>query len=343
MPTTYLRFNAIELKQKIGHGNVSVFKATMAIAVKKMDCHGNEVPREVKVHSKLPPHPNVLPLLGVAQDGDTLYICMELADKSLYDYLHIEKKKLSFHQKIEWAKQIASGMHHIHKHGLAHCDLKSANVLLFEAEGVTKVCDFGSAQPLEQTATVTGMMGTYRWMAPEFQSKASTKANQLCDVFSYGMVLYEIFMQQVPFASIADGVAVIKLIQDGKRPSISAELPLNIKMLIQSCWEHTPHIRPRFDKILQVGPLSSTADIYSSIHVYSNKEYSLLYITTIHYIHKFLLQILTTTPTSEEEMKTMLVSTFCMLSSCDIDVYIYIYILCIHLALGWRDITSQCS
>ena len=252
----YLDLNDISLGERIGKGTFPVYKATMAekaIAVKKMDCDKNEVPHEVKVHSILPSHPNVIQLLGYAHsnDGFSIYICMELAVKSLYQYLHTEKKKPSL-RGTKWAMQVASGMHHIHQHGLAHRDLKSANVLLFEKENVAKVCDFGSARRLEHTATATGMTGTHRWMAPEFNDKASMKVNQRCDVFSYGMVLYEIFSQSIPFSDILDDVAVSSSVHEGKRPSIRSKLQLYIKMLMEFCWRHRAHNRPTFEGILQV-------------------------------------------------------------------------------------------
>jgi len=225
-------------------------------AVKKMDCDQKEIPREVTVHCNLPPHPTVVPLLGIthSKDGFTIYICMELGDKSLHHYLHTEKKKPSLQQSTKWAMQIARGMDHIHEHGLVHCDLKSANVLLFEKEDVTKICDFGSAQPLDHTSTVSGTAGTYRWMAPEF---SKTNAQQRSDVFSYGMILYEIFAQKIPFSDVSDQVAVASKIRDGVRPPIPSELPLYIKVLIQTCWEQEAHYRPTFKGILRVGLLST--------------------------------------------------------------------------------------
>lgn len=252
-----INFNDIDIKDRIGRGRVSVYKATLLgkeIAVKRMDCDKYEIPREVQVHSKLPPHPNILPLLGVAHssDGFSIYSCMELADKSLYRYLQTERKP-SLQQGTKWAVQIARAMHHIHRHGLAHRDLKSANVLLFEEEDVVKVCDFGCARPLDSSTTVSGTIGTYRWMAPEFNEKASTKVNQRCDVFSYAMVLYEIFTQEIPYSDIAEGFDIVSSIRNGERPLIPQELPQYIKELIQSCWKHDPHDRPTFEVILQVG------------------------------------------------------------------------------------------
>ena len=264
----HLNLEDIDLQERIGKGTVSVYRATWAgedIAVKKMDCDKNQILREVEVHNSLPPHPNVLPLLGVAHsnDGFTIYICMELADTSLHHYLHTAKKKPSLPQSTKWAVQIARGMHHLHQHGLAHRDLKSANVLLFEKQDAMKVCDFGSARNLDGTATMTAMTGTLRWMAPEFNNTASTKVNQRCDVFSYGMVLYEIFSHEVPFPDIKEAIDVIISIRSGQRPSIPEEVPQYIKDLMQFCWKQDPHDRPTFEVVLQVGAKNSCSNTAS--------------------------------------------------------------------------------
>lgn len=136
---------------------------------------------------------------------------MELASKSLYQYLHAEKNKPSLQRRIKWAKQIAKGMLHLHRHGLAHCDLKSANVFLFEREDKAKVYDFGTTCPLDHT-TIMGMAGSYRWMAPEFSNQANANINQCCDVFSYGMVLYEIFAHKIPFSDVSEGADILQTV-----------------------------------------------------------------------------------------------------------------------------------
>ena len=129
---------------------------------------------------------------------------------------------------------------------------KTTNVLLFDKGDNAKICDFGSARLLEHTATATGMTGTFRWMAPELNDKAGMKINQRCDVFSYGMILYEIFVHEIPYSDIDDDIAVASSVRDGKRPMIPPELPPYIQELMQSCWEHQPHDRPTFEEILQV-------------------------------------------------------------------------------------------
>ena len=254
---TFLDLEEISFEEIIGRGKFVVLKARMAgkvMAAKRMDCDKMQIPEEVKIHNALPPHPHTIRLFGVAHsnDGFSINICMELADKSLYNYLHDEKKRPSLEKGTKWAKQIAMGMDHLHQNGLAHLDLKSPNVLLFEREDILKLCDFGEARILEGTVTMTGLTGTCRWMAPEFNDKKH-RINQRCDVFSYGMILFEIFAHQIPFFNIENAPNVLPLIQNGDRPPIPPKFPTHIKDFIESCWKHNPHDRPTSEKILQVG------------------------------------------------------------------------------------------
>ena len=224
--------------------------------MKKMDCDKGEVPEEVELQQSLSSHPNILPLLGVShsQNMFTVYILMERADMSLHQYLYREKRKPSPQLSLNWALQIARGLHHIHQHGLAHRDLKSANVLLFEKENIIKICDFGTAKVLEVTAIKTGEAGTYRWMAPEFFENSVETINQRCDMFSYGMILFELYVHEVPFAELKFDRDIVSFIRDKKRPSIPSKLPKYLKTLIAQCWEHSAYDRPTSADILTVRP-----------------------------------------------------------------------------------------
>lgn len=246
----YFEYNDLHLEERISPDNVLVYKGRMMdelVAMKVIECNRHEIPHEVEVHSILHPHPNIIPLLGAAHapDGFSIYTCMELADTSLFNYLHRDKMKPSLQQSTKWAIQIAEGMHHIHQHGLTHCDLKSAHVLLFEKENIIKICDFGSAQVLEGR----GSTGTYHWMVP---GSEVAEINRRCDVFSYGMILFEIFVHQIPFADI-EAHKVVSLIQQKEHSSIPPEVPAHIKDLMKSCWKYDAHDHPTFEKILHVG------------------------------------------------------------------------------------------
>lgn len=251
----------VNILDRIGAGNIPVYKAAIAkdekpIAAKRMECTKNQIPREIWGYSNLPHHTNVLPLLGVAhsKDGFNIFICMELADKSLYEYLHVDKKTPSPHQSTDWAMQIAKGLQHLHQNELAHCNLKSTNVLLFEREDIVKICDFRSSQPRGHTTTLSDTTSIHRWTAPESKSKMPVAASKCCDVFSYGMVMYEIFAKKIPFSEVEEGVEVVTQIRSGKRPKIPQKVPPHIKQIMESCWKEKPQDRPTFEKILEVGP-----------------------------------------------------------------------------------------
>ena len=277
----YFDLDDLSLDDVIGHGGFSVFRGKMAgkvVAVKRMDCKKNEIPPDVEMQSSLPPHPNIIPLLGVthSSDGFFVFICKELADKSLYQYLHEEKKEPSLQQSTSWAMQIARAMQHIHQHGVVHRNLKSESILLFEKEDILKLSSFRCARELERTTTISGPISALRWMAPEFHD-IQPKANQRCDVFSYGMVLYEIFAHEIPFSDL-ESYGAMFAIHKKERPPIPPEAPLYIQQLIRACWEHDPQDRPTFEKILQVG-YSNTCSLPYPVCVQCNSAYHVLILT----------------------------------------------------------------
>ena len=87
-------------------------------------------------------------------------------------------------------------------------------------------------------------------MAPEVVEEVEANITKMCDVFSYGMVLYEIFDRKIPFADIpGDAVAGVAVLQ-GKRPPIPDNLPLYLHPLLEACWKKDPSQRPQFESII---------------------------------------------------------------------------------------------
>ena len=222
----------------------------MTVAVKVMQSRGStSMPHEIDIWSSLPPHQNIVTLVGVVLAKFLTYIVTELAvNGSLFDYLHIEKKTPSVDQSLVWASHVAQGMKHLHDHDVIHRDLKSPNVLLTEA-WVAKLCDFGSARELTHTVT-TEQAGTYRWMSPEIMTAAKARINKKCDLFSYGMILFELFAHHIPYSDKENEVDVLKCITEGVRPPIPTTLPPGLHSLLKSCWEEDPCKRPTFDEFV---------------------------------------------------------------------------------------------
>ena len=184
--------------------------------------------------------------MGVASTKLVTYIVTELAvNGSLFDYLHTNKNTPSVDQSLAWASDVAYGMKHLHDHDIIHRDLKSSNVLL--ASGwVAKLCDFGSAQEITHNSTAK-QAGTYRWMPPEVMKSATATISEKCDLFSYGMILFELYAHEIPYADLVDDVQVLMRVTSGVRPPIPSTLPTCFHDLLRSCWEDEPHLRPTFN------------------------------------------------------------------------------------------------
>ena len=229
---------------------------TVAIKVMQTGVPG-ETPQEIKVWETLPPHGNITTLIGIASVDFTIYIVTELAiNGSLFDYLHKEKKTPSVDQSLAWASDVAHGMKHLHDCDIIHRDLKSANVLLM-GKWMAKLCDFGTARELTHTTT-TEQAGTYRWMSPEIIRSATARINKKCDLFSYGMILFELFAHEIPYTGLHDKIEVLLSVTRGERPPIPPTLPSYLHDLIKKCWEEEIHLRPNFDDFVKVFDLTKS-------------------------------------------------------------------------------------
>lgn len=121
-------------------------------------------------------------------------------------------------------------------------------------DGTVKLIDFGLARILEGTDTSTnelfemsGETGSLRYMAPEI---ANTKPyNHKGDVYSFGMILWEILSMEKPFAGMTREDFYQLVVHGGHRPDISKRIPDEVANLIQSCWSSDPSERPNFQDI----------------------------------------------------------------------------------------------
>ncbi|XP_059351844.1 mitogen-activated protein kinase kinase kinase 11-like isoform X2 [Daphnia carinata] len=203
-------------------------------------------------------HENIVALKGVCLQEPNLCLVMEYARGGPLNRV-LTGRKIRPSVLVDWAIQIARGMNYLHNGApisLIHRDLKSSNVLIaepIENEDLQfktlKITDFGLAREAYKTTRMSAA-GTYAWMAPEvIKSSTFSKAS---DVWSYGIVLWEILTGETPYKGIdalavAYGVAVKKLTLP-----IPTTCPAPWKNLMQMCWEPEAHDRPSFEKILML-------------------------------------------------------------------------------------------
>lgn len=241
----------VELGKQLGRGAYgTVFAGTwttkggLEVAVKK--CF--DKPLDADILSVLPRHPNVVLFYATAATDDATFVITELVSGgSLHDFIHNEKNAVDTSQAVSWAKQVAFGMEHLHGHNIVHRDLKSGNILITEEETL-KVCDFGTARPVVKSCEQSTVRGTYRWMAPEIMREDNAVINKMCDVFSYGCVLYELFELKLPYHEEKNNMFLALNVMNGHRPTISeCGIPNFIENLMRACWADNPDLRPQFE------------------------------------------------------------------------------------------------
>jgi len=142
-------------------------------------------------------HPNIVTIYDVGEDRKKAYIAMEYIEGKTLSQLIVEGKRLSYQQILNIFVQISGALDYAHNKGIIHRDIKPANIMLTN-EGRVKLCDFGIAKIASSHTTQTGIvMGTPCYMSPE-QIKGE-KIDGRSDIFSLGIVLYELLSGDIPF------------------------------------------------------------------------------------------------------------------------------------------------
>jgi serine/threonine protein kinase len=141
---------------------------------------------------RLSNHPNIIKLYGEGKWDQGLYIAMEFIQGiSLKQFLL--EKSLSLKKALEIVLQVAYALCHLHSHGVIHRDLKPENILITE-NGEIKVIDFGIAQLIDEEISETKhFIGTPVYMSPE-QKEDPTKVSFASDIFSLGVLTYELIL-----------------------------------------------------------------------------------------------------------------------------------------------------
>jgi beta-lactam-binding protein with PASTA domain/predicted Ser/Thr protein kinase len=142
-------------------------------------------------------HPNIVSIYDRGEAEGTYYIAMEYLEGRSLKELIVARGPAPLTVAVEYARQILSALRFAHRHGIVHRDIKPHNVLV-DAEGRVKVTDFGIARAGTSQMTEAGsIVGTAQYLSPE--QARGTNVDQRSDVYSLGIVLYELLTGTVPF------------------------------------------------------------------------------------------------------------------------------------------------
>jgi serine/threonine-protein kinase len=190
-------------------------------------------------------HPNIVTVIDRGEEAGRQYIVFEFIEGENLKELVVRKGRLGLRDALEIALEIARALAFAHEHGLVHRDVKPQNVLL-NGDGRAKVTDFGIARSLDvdHGVTQTGtILGTSNYIAPEQASGQPVDAHT--DVYSLGIVMYEMLTGELPFPGESFVAIAMKHIQE---PSpnvldVRGDLPLRVAEMIDRALEKDPEHR----------------------------------------------------------------------------------------------------
>jgi predicted Ser/Thr protein kinase len=204
-------------------------------------------------------HPNIVTIYELSEFEGLPFIAMEYLEGESLEQVIVRRSPLPLAQKLGYIVQACRAFDFAHRRGVVHRDIKPANIMI-TLEGVVKVVDFGIARIIDTSKTQTGsLLGTLSYMSPE--QLRGQSADERCDIWSLGAVLYECMSYTKPFTGDNHG-ALLRSILEDEPPSIrevAPECPANLKKVVDRalCKETSDRYQTVEELLLDLEPIWS--------------------------------------------------------------------------------------
>ncbi|XP_068685574.1 tyrosine kinase receptor Cad96Ca-like [Montipora foliosa] len=276
--------------------NISGIKGLTTVAVKMLKENASDSDRkdllsELELLKNLKPHPHVINLMGCVTNSDPLLVLIEYIpygdllgflrkSRGLNDTYYKDpdvkpRTNLTSQKMMQFAWQIADGMRYLSSNKIIHRDLAARNVLVGEGEKC-KVTDFGMARNVEQgdiyTKRSRGRLPV-KWTAHEALLYGTYTTQS--DVWSFGVVLYEIFtVGGCPYPGIS-GYQIANLLKKGYRMPKPKHVDQNLYNIMLQCWQQKPNDRPTFSMLKNKlsTMIQNDEEIYINMQEYNTDDY----------------------------------------------------------------------
>jgi len=252
-----------KIMDKLGEGGMGIvykaedtkLKRTVALKFLPLQSITDEEERTRFVHEAQAAaaldHPNICTVHEIDEADGNTFIAMAFIDgQSLKT--KIESGPLKIEEALNISIQIAEGLQEAHEKGIVHRDIKSANIML-SSKGQAKITDFGLAKLADRTKlTKTGTtMGTVAYMSPE--QTRGVMVDHRTDIWSFGVLLYEMITGQLPFKGNYDQAVVYSIVNEDPQPvtGVRSGIPLALERIINKTLSKKPTERyQHVDEIL---------------------------------------------------------------------------------------------
>jgi serine/threonine-protein kinase len=244
-----------EITEELGRGGMGVvykakdakLKRTFALKFLSPELTRNSEAKERFIHeaqtASVLDHPNICTVHEIDEDEGQLFISMAYIEgESLRE--KVKDGPIKLKEALDIAVQVAEGLNEAHENGIVHRDIKSANIMV-TAKGQAKIMDFGVAKLAGQTRfTRTGAtMGTAAYMSPE-QSRGE-KVDHRTDIWSLGVVLYEMVIGQLPFRGDHEQAMMYSILNEEPEPmtSLRTGVPMELERIVDKALTKDPAAR----------------------------------------------------------------------------------------------------
>ena len=178
-------------------------------------------------------HPNIAYVFNIEEDNAQSFITMEFVEGKTVQELLSAGRPLSIKKVIEYAIQIANGLHAAHQKGIIHRDIKSANIMITPSDRV-KIMDFGLAKLMNDTMVtqIGTRMDTVAYMSPE--QAEGDKVDYRSDIWSLGVLLYEMICGQLPFRGDAEQAVIYSILKEEPPPltGLRTGVPMELERIV---------------------------------------------------------------------------------------------------------------
>ena len=186
-------------------------------------------------------HPNICTIYGIDENSGQIFIAMELIEGQT---LREKTQTFSVKQSVEIGIQIADGLAAAHEKGIVHRDIKPENIMI-RKDGIVQIMDFGLAKLRGSTRLTTSrsLLGTIAYMSPEQVQGLET--DHRTDVFSLGIILYELLAGQSPFTGVHEAAIIYEIVNVSPKPisAIVRTIDTRLEQVVLKCLEKEPNER----------------------------------------------------------------------------------------------------
>ncbi|MQL96390.1 hypothetical protein Taro_029065 [Colocasia esculenta] len=199
-------------------------------------------------------HPNVVAFYGITDgQGTSLATVTEyMVNGSLRQVLRRKDRTIDRRKRLIIAMDAAFGMEYLHEKNIVHFDLKSHNFLVNTRDPQRPVCkigDLGLSKVKRRTLVSGGVRGTIPWMAPELLASQSSMVTEKVDVYSFGIVMWELLTGEEPYGDMPSEKVIAGIIKGNLRPETPSWCDPAWRSLMERCWASDPCSRPAFSEI----------------------------------------------------------------------------------------------